>query len=346
MMKKVLIIGRDNTGWSIDYDRFYLERALRDLGLEVTENIFKANMIHSVWWDVLLQKSYFFLRNLFSWNKKIIATASNFIDLDNTSFDRKKFDKADKFINLWVAPSRKQYNIFKKNNISVEYLPFCVDENEFNFLDKSKKEICRILNIDYELIKNKFLIGSFQRDSLGIDLTKPKWQKNPDMLIEILRLTPYKEDLMLILAGPRRHYIINKCKKFKIHYLYIGNEPEGLIDDNDYNILDHGKMCLLYNLVDIYIVTSKSESGPKGVLEASLCKTLVYSTDVGLAGDILEKDCIINTAKEAVDKLEFLINNVNSLKIKGIINNNYLTALDICAYKNYKERLKSIYEKI
>ncbi|GAI18879.1 unnamed protein product, partial [marine sediment metagenome] len=116
--------------------------------------------------------------------------------------------------------SRKQYNIFKKNNISAGYLPFCVDENEFNFLDKSKKEICRILNIDYELIKDRLLIGSFQRDSLGMDLAKPKWQKNPDMLIEILRLTPYKEDLMLILAGPRRHYIINKCKKFKIHFKF------------------------------------------------------------------------------------------------------------------------------
>ena len=39
----------------------------------------------------------------------------------------------------------------------------------------------------YELDRNDYLVGSFQRDSLGSDLSKPKLIKGPDIFLEIVK---------------------------------------------------------------------------------------------------------------------------------------------------------------
>ena len=169
MVKKVFIKGRDNVGWSIDTDRYNLEKCLKDLKIEIAKNIFEADIIHSVLWESLLSKYYLILKKLFFKNKKIIATANNFIALKDRRYDRQNFDKVNQIVDLWLAPNKKQEEIFKQENIPVKYFPYHIDENRFKFLNKDKKDICKILKIDYELIKEKFLIGSFQRDSLGLD---------------------------------------------------------------------------------------------------------------------------------------------------------------------------------
>lgn len=113
------------------------------------------------------------------------------------------------------------------------------------------------------------------------------------MLIKILREIP-KDKFTFIVAGPRRHYIINKCKKYKIPYIFIGNEKyiNKMRDDIKANNIPLKKVNLLYNLIDVYLVSSKSEGGPKSILESAITKTLIFSTNVGLAPDILHKDLV------------------------------------------------------
>lgn len=155
--------------------------------------------------------------NIF-FKKKIIATITN--DLSHQeNMAKKLIDKVD----IFVYASSKQKNVLEKLGVTSEKLifnPFYVDENIFNKLDITKQEIC---NIDYQVIENKVLIGSFQRDSLGSDLTQPKWQKDPDILIDIMKLLD-KNKYLLLLAGPRRHYVIEECKKYDINYIFVGDE--------------------------------------------------------------------------------------------------------------------------
>ena len=53
------------------------------------------------------------------------------------------------------------------------------------------------------------------------------------------------------------------------------------------NTVDKKNMNKLYNLSDLYVVSSRSEGGPKAVLEAAFAGTMILSTGVGLAPDFL-----------------------------------------------------------
>ena len=43
----------------------------------------------------------------------------------------------------------------------------------------------------------------------------------------------------------------------------------------------------LYNILNLYIVASRYEGGPQSILECSLTRTPIISTDVGIASEIL-----------------------------------------------------------
>jgi len=288
---KIYVCGKDNVGWSIDKDREAVIHFLRKNNFGITENILKASLIFCVWYDLLLNPRYIWV-NLIKkvLNKKFIATITNDI-----TFYPQKLKTIAKYIDTFIAPSQKIYYYLKKENLKVYRIPFFVDPKNFKPLCDSKEKICNSLGINSEILKNKTIIGSFQRDSLGNNLSQPKWQKNPDLLIKILENLP-KQKFVLLLAGPRRHYIINKCREKKIPYFFYGDFSYSYNDKDDIlaNNLPPKIINSLYNLIDIYIVTSKSEGGPKSILESALTKTLIFSTRVGLAPDMLHPELIFD----------------------------------------------------
>lgn len=334
---KVYLHGKDQVGWSIDSDRRHAGRFLTEIGHTVTGNFIKADVVHSVWWNQLLARRCFLLR----FKKKVIATATNEIKPED-----KDYLSARKFVSLWVAPSKKQYDTLKTSGARVAYQPFYVDQKVFRRLDKSKEELASLLGMNYLLIKDKFLIGSFQRDTLGSDLKSPKWQKGPELLLEILSSLPDKDKWLLILCGPRRHFMINECEKRRIPYFYYGRKPTPGVDDITINTLDHQKMALLYNLVDCYLVTSKSEGGPKAVLEASFCKTVIFSTDVGLAPDILDSRCICSDSEIFVSKISRMLRARDEEYFSNLIIKNFNNINAICSHDMMKKRWKHIYESL
>jgi hypothetical protein len=176
--------------------------------------------------------------------KKIIAVATNEININS-----EQFKKAKKIVDLWVAPSQMMLERLTKAKVDVKYQPFYVDENIFKRLNNNKKELAQELKINYTLLKNKLLIGSFQRDSLGNNLSMPKIVKNPQLIIDILKNLP-KDKYVLVLAGPRRHWLLDKCRKMSIPYIYVGQEPKHSIDDLRINTLDKISINKLYNLID------------------------------------------------------------------------------------------------
>ena len=327
---RVFLFGSDRIGWSIDYDRKYTGNFLKNLRIDLTYLFFLADVVHSVWWDALLSSKFYLLR----W-KKIIAVATNEIDINDH-----KFQNAKKYVNLWVAPSRTMYNTLKLAGVDVKYQPFYVDEKTFVKLDKTKEEIAQELGINYESFKDKLVVSSFQRDSLGADLSKPKWQKGPELLVTILSALP-KDKFFLLLAGPRRHWIINQCRKLGIPYLYYGREPNGLEDDTRFNTLDKQTMNKLYNLTDLYLVSSRSEGGPKAVLESAFTETMILSTNVGLAPDFLNPWCIFKSAEEGAQKIKEI---TEGKDISEFIKFNYEKADTIASYKPMLDRWKEIYE--
>ena len=50
----------------------------------------------------------------------------------------------------------------------------------------------------------------------------------------------------------------------------------------------------LYNILDLYLITSRLEGGPQALVECGQTKTPVISTDVGIARQILAKESIFD----------------------------------------------------
>lgn len=337
---KVFVFGRDNVGWSIDRDREAIINFLKLNNFEITRNILEATHIFCVWYDLLLAWKYkwiLYLKKLL--NKKLFAVITN----DITIFPE-KLDLLKKDVNVFVSPSHRIYEFLKEKKIKVVLIPFFVDPNIFNSINLSKEDICKKLRIDYSKIKNKTIIGSFVRDSLGRNLDQPKWQKNPDLLITILSNLP-KEKYLLLLAGPRRHYIIQKCKGKNIPFLFYGQES--LIyqqkDDVLINNLDLSIINYLYNLSDIYIISSKNEGGPKQVLESALTKTLVFSTKVGLVPDFIHP-YLIYEEKELLLLIEKIKSFLEDKKnFEECIEYNFLKTKQRMDSNKLKEKYKKLF---
>lgn len=341
---KICVLGKDNKNWSTDMDRHYLIRAIRANGYELTNAIEKADILWTVWYSHLLSKRYFLNRFQFK-RKRLIAMVSNHI-ADN----REKFNKVKAYIDFWVCANSKQSEFLQSNGIAenrIFYSPFYVDENIFRKIDISKEDLCVKLKISSDKIKNKILIGSFQRDSKGKDLLKPKWHKNPEMLVDEAEML-HKSDARytLLLAGPRRHYLVNECRKRKLPFIFVGDISyiDKKKDDVIANNLSLEKINLLYNLCDLYRVTSVSEGGPKALLEAPLTDTPVFSSDVGMASDILPEYALCKSSKEFIKRATKII--TDSSKKEKLTADSKAKVSRINNRKAYKSRIDYILQKV
>ena len=146
----------------------------------------------------------------------------------------------------------------------------------------SNGRVCGNSSPSNEILKNKFYIGSFQRDSEGSDTNKPKLSKGPDRFIKIVdSLRERHKDIHIILTGKRRDYLINELNKLEIEFSYFEMANFKTINE-------------LYNCLDLYIVASRFEGGPQSILECGVTNTPIISTDVGVASEILSPESIFD----------------------------------------------------
>jgi len=286
----VFLLGRGGINWSIDADRRNTYRILSRLEkVEVVKNILQADVVHCIWYNKLLSWKARLIINILKLTRSVSVSA---VITNDAYYNQEKIEKLRDLVDVWIAPSTKCATILEKKNLTHECIPFYVRSGIFK---EQEVEAADLFELSEEELNKKILIGSFQRDTLGDDLSQPKWQKDPELFVEIVRRFPPSQ-VLVILAGPRRHYIINRLKECGIPYLYIGNEElvEEGVDDIRKNNIPKSLISKLYNVIDVYLVTSKSEGGPKGILEASLCNTPVVSPDVGIASDVLDDKLIFN----------------------------------------------------
>ncbi len=341
---KIYIDGADNLGWHVDVERQHLKEALTRLGVIEEPSALGADIIHNVWWDSFICNRTRFERCVLQFKKNVLLTASNFIDLDDPLYDRRSlFKRINKYKRAWIVPSLKQKKVLERHNILCFYQPFYLDLSLFHPLrdEKRKDELAHELGIPREIYRDKVIIGSFQRDSDGKCLTQPKWQKDPDLMLAILKDLPRKA-FVLLLAGPRRHYVLKKCKEYNISYWYIGTEKEE--DDLNDNALDISLMPKLYAFIDLYVVTSRSEGGPKAILEATATKTLLMSTDVGLAADFLHPGNVFRKREEYIKAVhDFVMRKGQGDVYKMQVDEQYKTCKNLLDQNAMDHRLLNIY---
>ena len=214
-------------------------------------------------------------------SKKVVCTIHH-IDFDKFNDKEKKdFYKRDKYVDLYHTVSGKTKEQLKKlTNKKIIVIPFWINQNIFFQINNKDN-----LREKYKIKKDSYIIGSFQRDTEGSDLKSPKLSKGPDRFLQIvLEMQKEMPKLEVLLTGKRRGYLIENFKKNNTPFYY-------------FEMIDYQKLNELYNLIDLYIVASRVEGGPRSLFECAITRTPIVSTDVGFASELLSPKSIFEVDK-------------------------------------------------
>lgn len=289
MTQYVYLAGWQKIAWALDEDLRWAHSALE--GRVSFTSLPRARIVLAAWWPALEALGPGALRG-----KTVVCFADNPPAFYLT---RPGFARVADRVDLWIARSSEAANQFEALGLKVARAPYCADPEIFRPLGE-RESIRRECGIS----EGSFVIGNFHRDSEGADLTRPKVQKGADVFLAIARLLRERlPRLTVLLAGPRRHYLLSHLEAAGVPVCFVGEKP-GVGDDYERNILDRPALNRLYQALDVCVVSSRWEGGPYSVLEAILAGRPVISTPVGIARDLLPSSCIFETPEQAADLLE------------------------------------------
>lgn len=126
------------------------------------------------------------------------------------------------------------------------------------------------------LPEDKVLIGSFQKDGVGWgEGLEPKLEKGPDIFCDVIEKLAQEFNVHVVLTGPARGYVKKRLERAGVGYThkYLQYRDE---------VVDY------YNILDLYLITSRVEGGPKAILESWACGIPLVSTKVGMAPDAIK----------------------------------------------------------
>ncbi|OIO20071.1 MAG: hypothetical protein AUJ37_01245 [Candidatus Magasanikbacteria bacterium CG1_02_41_34] len=143
-----------------------------------------------------------------------------------------------------------------------------------NFRVFSEKQKIKVKE-ELQLPKNKIIIGSFQKDGHGWkNGLEPKEEKGPDVFCDVVEKLSEQFDIHVLLTGPARGYVKNRLEKAGISYTH------------EY-VKEYTDIVKYYNALDVYIIGSRVEGGPKALLESWACGVPLVSTKVGMSADLI-----------------------------------------------------------
>ncbi len=319
-----LIIGGDNAGWVLDWEMREVSKIALQLGVRVLD---------SSWRNIAANQSLFLADQFFlrddAWldiNHRI--GFSYFHGLPNMGepvFDQiyatlaKHHDRVSRI----QASHIQMRDVILQTGINPEkifLIPIGINLDFFPFYDmKIKNRMRDELNIP----QSAFVVGSFQKDGNGwAEGLEPKLVKGPDVFLSVIgKLKTYIPELHVLLSGPARGYVKAGLEGMSVPYshVYLNSYPE------------IGK---LYQALDLYLVTSRQEGGPKAVLESMASGVPIVSTRVGQAMDLIQHGQngwlteVLDV--EAMADLALSIYNIDKYALEPILMRGRVTAESNC----------------
>ena len=152
-------------------------------------------------------------------------------------------------------------------------IPVGVDTTRFRRRDDPMRAEARR---ELDLPESAFVVGSFQKDGVGWgDGLEPKLIKGPDVLLDVCeRLARAVPELLVLLTGPARGFVADGLTRLGIPF------HRALLPELD-------AVARAYRAVDVCLVTSRDEGGPKAVLESMATGVPLVTTRVGQAADLV-----------------------------------------------------------
>jgi len=234
-------------------------------------------------------------------SKKVVATIHH---IDASKILEGKYTRQFKFIKKYA---NKIHSICPQTTRDIEKLELLkpiitkylwVTEPQF-YPIKQKNE----LRLKYGINENSFVIGNFQND---------KKSKSPEIFLKIvLDMIGNGRKIEVILCGRNRQFLIDNFKKLGIKFQNYQMVPLETINE-------------LYNCLDLYIVSSRYEGGPRSIIECALTRTPIISTRVGIAPEFMDDKSLFDvenwiTYKNAIPNVDILSQNIAFLETKNYL---------------------------
>ena len=312
----------DQSNWVLSWEISETMDIARQLGIKTKETLSFGFIQQSVFYAskymLLNPKTYLLLSSV---NSKIaFSYFHGYPNSGNPIFSAcfNNFKKYHRHISRIQVSHSKMKNYVLETGIAphkVFLIPIAVNPSFFNVQTKESKKIARDrLGIPQQAV----VIGSFQKDGVGKNEgIEPKLIKGPDTFITTLKLLQQKiPEIFILLSGPARGYIKKHLEILNIPYkhIYLNNYPD---------------ICYLYDCLDLYIVSSREEGGPKAILESMISGVPLVTTCVGQAMDLVDHE--INAMMAPVENAEQLADYAQKVledsELAGkLINNGFITA--------------------
>ena len=184
------------------------------------------------------------------------------------------------------------------------------------------------------LPSSAFVVGSFQKDGVGWgEGLEPKLIKGPDTLLAVVEQVAERvPELHVLLTGPSRGYVRAGLDRLAIPYRHH------LLPDVD-------AVARVYPAIDVCLVASRDEGGPRAVLESMATRVPLVTTRVGQAADLVRHG--ENGWLVAPDDVEGLVASVLHVHAAGedgldsILDAGTATARD-CSYAALRSRWRAL----
>jgi glycosyltransferase involved in cell wall biosynthesis len=291
---RLFVVG-DDRGWSIDDDRTRLTATARRLGYEVAPAAWarfarRQAVFHHNHFDALqprwlasshrLGLSYFHGRPGTEGYPEF-DRAYELLRRHAARIDRVQVTHAEMHelvVGAGVAPER----VFR--------IPIGVDLERFPLVEAVAREEARAA---LGVPESAFVVGSFLKDGVGLgEGLEPKLVKGPDALVAALgRVRDGAPELFVLLTGPARGFVRGQLERLGIpcRHVLVGSRDE---------------LARAYHALDVHLVASRQEGGPKSVLEAMAAGIPLVTTRVGQAPEV---------ATDGVDALLADVDDVEAL---------------------------------
>jgi glycosyltransferase involved in cell wall biosynthesis len=152
-------------------------------------------------------------------------------------------------------------------------IPIGVDTARFSARDAASRAGARR---ELGLPESAFVVGSFQKDGVGWgEGLEPKLIKGPDVLLDVAgRLRGEVPELLFLLTGPARGFAAAGLERLGVPFRHV-------------LLHDLAAVARAYRAIDVCLVTSRDEGGPKAVLESVATGVPLVTTRVGQAADLV-----------------------------------------------------------
>jgi glycosyltransferase involved in cell wall biosynthesis len=273
-----LILAGDSIGWSLDWDMRELQGITSRLGIRSVSGFWN----HSATPQAIFLASQFFLADDKWLNIPHRIGFSYFHGLPDTG--DKNFDAVyaglrrnhERLSRIQVSHSEMHDAVLQTgiDSSKVHLIPIGINLSFFRYRDANSRGQQRSrLGIPEEA----FVVGSFQKDGIGWNEgLEPKLIKGPDIFIQTLEtLKPSIPELFVLLTGPARGYVKKGLERLSIPYKHLF-------------LKDYPDIGRLFSALDLYLVTSRQEGGPKAVLESMASGVPLVTTRVGQAIDLVK----------------------------------------------------------